>query len=325
MTTSTGRKALARIVSVASEAIAAPSSASASRNPVRIYLASLSARTARVTMQRALEHAARILVPIPPRPPIDEIAWHKLRYQHIEALRTALKDGWSVATTNKVLTAVRQVLIRCRRLGIMSTDDCAKAVDVASVKGSRLLRGRALTNDERDALRAACDESSSIGTRDRAALEMLLMTGLRRSEIASLVFANLDAERKSLRIIGKGNKEREVPLNDKARIVLDRWLELRGVEPGPLFCRISRAGRLLRERALSPQFVYLLSGRLAGAAGVKAFSPHDLRRTFITSLLDRDVDIATVSDLVGHEQIETTKRYDRRGDKRKRVAVDRLS
>lgn len=305
-------------------AIAAPGRLRADQNPVRVYLMSLSAAKARPTMEYALRRAAKILVPEARRPEIEQLPWHELRYQHIEALRTALKDGGSAATANLVLTAVRQVLLRCRRLGLMSPDDYAQAVDVRSVKGVRLPAGRALSNEEKDKLRAACDESTSIGVRDRAALELLFMLGPRRSELASMRLESFDPERTKVRILGKHNKEREVPLNDEARAVLDRWLELRGTEPGPLFCRISRGGHLLRDRTLSPQFVYVLSQRLADVAGVSAFSPHDCRRTFITDLLDADVDIATVSDLAGHNQIQTTKKYDRRGDKRKKAAVDRL-
>src|SRR5574341_586161 len=95
---------------------------------------------------------------------------------------------------------------------------------------------------------------------------------------------------------------------------IERWLELRGRAPGPLFVQPP-------EGRLSPDGVNDLIEPLRRRAGVEPFTPHDLRRSFGTHLLDRGVDLALVKELMGHADIQTTTIYDRRGDDAKRRAV----
>jgi integrase/recombinase XerD len=110
---------------------------------------------------------------------------------------------------------------------------------------------------------------------------------------------------------------------DGAAAALREWLAVRGQEPGPLFVPVSKRGRLLARHLSDKAVTWILQTR-ATAAGVGAFSPHDLGRTFISSLLDASVDLATVADLAGHANISTTARYDRRGEEAKRKAAARL-
>jgi integrase len=101
------------------------------------------------------------------------------------------------------------------------------------------------------------------------------------------------------------------------------WLHVRGAGPGALFLSINKGGRVLGA-GISDAAVYDLVAKRAKAAGVKRFSPHDLRRTFAGDLLDAGADIATVQRIMGHSDSNTTAGYDRRGERSKREAIGRL-
>jgi site-specific recombinase XerD len=96
-----------------------------------------------------------------------------------------------------------------------------------------------------------------------------------------------------------------------------------GRGPGPLFLPLSKAGRLLPRRLTDKAVTWVLSER-AAQAGVEAFSPHDLRRSYISSLLASGVDLAAVAAMAGHSNLTTTAKYDRRGEESKRRASELL-
>ena len=100
-------------------------------------------------------------------------------------------------------------------------------------------------------------------------------------------------------------------------------MAVRGREPGPLFCRISKGGNIA-VCGMTPGAVLLILRKRATQAGVADFSPHDVRRSFISELLDAGADIATVQQLAGHSNVQTTARYDRRGEVGKRKAAELL-
>ena len=104
---------------------------------------------------------------------------------------------------------------------------------------------------------------------------------------------------------------------------LDAWLGHRGTEPGPLFVSVTKGGAVVLRR-MTDQSVLDLVRRLARRAGIARFSPHDLRRTFISDMLDLGVDISTVQQLAGHSQVTTTARYDHRGEHVRRRAAEML-
>ena len=112
---------------------------------------------------------------------------------------------------------------------------------------------------------------------------------------------------------GKGDKERLCYVTNEARDVLDRWLALRGYVPGALFLPV-RKGGAIEQRRLTDQAVLFIVQRRAKRAGIEAFSPHDARRTFISNAIDVSKDLVAVKELVGHANIQTTARYDRRGE-----------
>ena len=152
---------------------------------------------------------------------------------------------------------------------------------------------------------------------------MLYAAGLRRAEAVALNVSDYDRESGELRVAGKGNKERTAYATGGAVEAVTAWLMGRGDAPGPLLCPVDKAGRVAVRR-LTPQAVLMACRKRARAAGVQRFSPHDLRRSFIGDLLDAGVDLATVQQLAGHAQVNTTARYDRRPEAIRRKAAELL-
>lgn len=114
-----------------------------------------------------------------------------------------------------------------------------------------------------------------------------------------------DAGGQALRVRGKGNKERSIPLEGGAAAWLGDWLKVRGNDPGPLFWPVTKGGDL-HPRRLTSQAIYDALAKRARAVGVEHLSPHDLRRSLISDLLDAGADIATVQKLAGHANANTT-------------------
>jgi len=252
--------------------------------------------------------------------------WHDLRFQHTAALRAQLAQDHAAGTVNKMLSALRQVLKRAWRLGLMSREDYARAADVEGVKGETLPAGRSLSGGELDALMTACaEDATAAGARDGAMLALLYSCGLRRAELAALTMADLDAEAGKLTIHGKGNKARLAHVVNGADAALDDWLTVRGLDDGPIFCPIDKGGNLHAGEGITAQAVYnMLDKRTSQAGLTETASPHDFRRTFVGDLLDAGADIATVQHLAGHANVTTTTRYDRRPEAAKRKAASLL-
>ncbi len=151
-------------------------------------------------------------------------------------------------------------------------------------------------------------------------IAVLYQCGLRRAEVVSLQLADYDLETGTIRVTGKGHKQRQVYISDGASRAMADWLSVRGDGPAALFCRINKGGKL-QSGGLSAQAVYNLLHKRARRAGIVDFSPHDLRRSFVSALLDAGADIATVQRLAGHSSVNTTSRYDRRPEETKRKAA----
>ncbi len=296
----------------------------ADRHPALVYLASLSPGS-RKSMRAALEKIAHLVSS--GRASALTLAWQDLRYQHTALIRSALAEAYAPATANKMLSALRGVLKECFRLGYVNAEDYQRARDLPSVRGSSLPKGRALSHGELQRLFEVCAEDSEPrrGARDAALLAVLYGCGLRRSEAVGLDLADYDRKTKELKVRGKGGKERLVYAEGGAADALDAWIKKRTLrEPrGPLFYPIIKSGRIIRRRLSDQAVLYILKKR-AEEIAARNFSPHDLRRTFIGDLLDAGADLATVQKLAGHANVETTARYDRRGERAKKRAASLL-
>ncbi len=163
-----------------------------------------------------------------------------------------------------------------------------------------------------DRLMAAPNQETTVGRRDRAALETLYATGCRASEVVGLRLGDLDMVRGSARCVGKGDKERLVPLGGKARAALEIYLKqdrpvLMAARPG-----IPNVFVTVRARPLSRVGLWKLVKTHALAAGLSAdVSPHTLRHSFATHLLAGGADLRVVQEMLGHVSIATTQIYTR--------------
>jgi integrase/recombinase XerC len=160
-----------------------------------------------------------------------------------------------------------------------------------------------LPKDESKDLLDAPSEDTLAGRRDRALLELLYASGLRVAECCGLDLEDLDRRHGTVRVMGKGSKERVVPVGEIALEALDAYLDRRGGGNGPLF-------RNARGTRLSTRSVHSIVRRRARAAGLaRRVTPHTLRHTFATHLLGEGADLRFIQELLGHSRLSTTQRY----------------
>lgn len=295
----------------------------ATTNAADVYLASLGSAHSRRAMGNALDRIAQMAGAAD----AQSCPWGAMRAHHTAAIRARLTEsGAAAATVNQSLAALRGVLTAAWRLGQMTAEELARATDVKSVKADRAeaATGRAVTYGEAMALANATADGTPAGTRDGAILAIAYACGLRRAELAALDMADYTQSTGRLMVAkGKGNKAREVFVDNGAKVAFDKWLALRGPGAGAIFTPIRRGGHIAAG-AMTPQAIYnVVVGRCA-SANVEGVTPHDFRRTFISELLDAGVDLATAADLAGHSDPATTKRYDRRGSRARQQAASRI-
>ena len=303
--------------------LAIPQSAPLDTNPCAVYLAGLTAM-GRKSMTYKLGTAAKALGYSDP----FATPWADLRFQHVMAVRSQLQEsGLAPATINAILAALKGVARAAFNLGMLSGDDFERIRSVKPVAGTREPAGRMLSNKELNRLMRACKDAGASGYRDAAILALLYGCGLRRSEVAAADLVDLSIDDSgwsgSLCVHGKGNRERRAYLNHETVEYLRGWLRHRGEEPGPLFCPINKGGRIVLRR-ITDQAVYGALQRRAEIAGILGITPHDLRRTFASNLLDSGADISVVQKLMGHANVQTTIGYDRRGESALRQAAGML-
>jgi len=217
----------------------------------------------------------------------------------------AVQSRTSVRSAARRLSSLRRFFQHQVREGHMREDP------TSGVHSPRLGRSlpKTLTEKEVEALLAAPDTCSTLGLRDRAMLEVLYATGLRVTELVGLRLDQVNRRQGVIRVVGKGNKERLVPLGEEAMYWLDRYLRearaelYKGLPDAILFP--SRRGRPQTRQT----FWYAIR-RYAVKAGInKPLSPHILRHAFATHLLNHGADLRVVQMLLGHSDISTTQIY----------------
>ncbi|WP_433329865.1 tyrosine-type recombinase/integrase [Spirillospora sp. CA-294931] len=297
------------------------------RNPYLVYRRALTNPSSRRALISCLDRIAALLTAQAGHGQIpgELLPWHELRFGHTTAIRAlVLEQGWSPAYARKHLAALRKVLDYAWRLELMSAEDYHRAVQLAPIPGSHVAVGRSVANTELAALLRVCAEDPRpTGARDAALIALLYSTGGRCFEVAAVQVEDYDPGDRSLLLTGKGGKQRHVYVQEAAAEFLGRWLAISDCKAGPLLLRIDRWGRIYDQGISAGAIGKRIKARHR-QAGLPRLTPHDFRRTFIGDLLDLGADLATAQALAGHASPATTARYDRRPERTRRAAVDRL-
>lgn len=262
----------------------------------------------RRTQLQALRVVASIILGRPIRR-VENVAWHRMTYEDSARVREAVAKKYAPATANRMIAALRAVFLESWRLGLMDRDTYERAHDVRNIRHEDLGRGRALEDHELEAMYEGTHHfDGARGARNRAVLALLHYGGLRRGEVIRLQRSDLHLDRDELTVHGKGARQRAVFLGE-GLVYLREWIATRGDTPGPLICKVE-------DGSLDPfteSGIYRLVTSLARDAGLAPATPHDLRRTCATRLLELSGDMLLVGQFLGHRKPETTKLYDKRG------------
>jgi integrase/recombinase XerD len=240
--------------------------------------------------------------------------------EEIEAWLARMRaDGRAPSTIARRLAAVRAYLRHLMLMG-MRADNPA-----AAIAGPRRPRTvpRTLSPAEAERLVDAASGSTPRAMRDRALVELLYGAGLRVSEAVGLVKASVDLEGRIVRVLGKGGKERLVPLGRPAAEALRRYMAL----GRPHLDRRHRPDLFLNARggALTRAGAFLVLRKIADRAGLEPgrVHPHLLRHSFATHLLEGGADLRSVQEMLGHADVATTERYTHVSDRHRREAYFR--
>ena len=224
------------------------------------------------------------------------------------------RKGQSRASAARKLSTLRTFMKYLKREGWIESDPASLAV---SPKREQKVPAH-LSVDEMSSLLDMPDTSQPLGRRDRAILELFYASGLRLSELVGLDLDDMNLTARMVRVMGKGSKERLVPFNETAKRTLREWLpdraSLRSAHPKasgsrarapaePLFVN-ARGGRLTGRSVQR-----LVAHYVAGCSTRFGISPHALRHSFATHLLQNGADLRVIQELLGHVQLSTTQRY----------------
>ncbi|KTB60739.1 integrase [Pseudomonas fluorescens] len=297
------------------------------RNPLTLYLTRL-APSSQLTMRYVLQDAADRLGFEDIN--LEDIDWHLLQPEHVIALVAALReDGYAPNTSSLYVNAVRGVMNEAWRLNLISQEHLLRMRTVKAAPGTRLGQGRNLRRSLiREMMEVCAADPRPQGLRDAAVIGILYGSGMRKSESVNLDLAQINVEERSLRVIGKGNKELIKYAPDWAFAKLQAWLAFRReqLKEGEqddsfLFNRIRRGSHITRER-ITKHAIYYIARQRGEQVGVKIM-PHDFRRSFITRVIEEH-DLSIAQKLAHHTNIQTTASYDVRDDNERRRAVDRF-
>ena len=267
-------------------------------NPALMYLATLGSKDSYRCMKSKLNKFARFFG----YKGLVDCDWKSMQPNHVTVFLTA--QSWSSARTyNCYLSALKSVALNAWRNKQIDLDHFQR---IKSLKQRRVFRapsGRAISSEESASLIKSLEANSLRTVRNRAIFYLMLGCGLRRAEVCELRVKQVSFKNRSAKIIGKGNKERTIYFPDAVLDVLKTWFEF----------------RQLNKNEIDAGFVF---GRIDNKLDSR-LTPHDLRRTFATRLISKNVDIVEVQKLMGHASVATTGNYVRKDEENLRKAAEK--
>lgn len=236
----------------------------------------------------------------------ENLKTEDVKLDNLENFAAVLYEfGIASSSQARILCGVRSFFKYLVISGILK-DDPSELLEAPTV-GEHL--PEVLSTEEIDRMEAAIDLSKWEGQRNKAIIELLFSCGLRVSELVNLKFNDVFEREKFLRIVGKGDKERLVPISESALHEIKLWLydrNLMKIKPGEQdYVFLNRRGA-----HLTRTMILIMIKRTAEEAGItKTVSPHTLRHSFATELLKGGADLRAIQEMLGHENIKTTQIY----------------
>lgn len=294
-------------------------------NPALMYLATLGSKDSYRCMKSKLNKFARFFG----YQGLVDCDWKSMQPNHITIFLTAQSWG-SARTYNCYLSAIKSVALNAWRNKQIDLDQYQR---IKSLKQRRIFRapsGRAISPEESSSLIRSLNKNSLRTIRNRAIFFLMLGCGLRRAEVCDLKLKQVSIKNKSAKIIGKGNKERTIYFPTAVLEVLKNWLDARSlnkeeIDAGFVFGRIDNRQRLHLDIPLDPSSITRIVEKLVSETDnlEGRLTPHDLRRTFATRLISKNVDIVEVQKLMGHASVATTGNYVRKDEENLRKAAEK--
>lgn len=286
-------------------------------NPALLYILSLGSKTSRDVTRAKLTQIAEL-----ESSTIEDYSWNDLDPVKVQIMLSKLEDkGLSFSSVNAYLSALKGVAKQAWRNGDMDGDVLSRIKDIPNRRGSRLPAGQAINEGDVEKLFESCrnDNLGVRGLRDAAVLALGFYVGLRRSELGAVKLSDIDPVMGTLNVIGKGNKERQVPVSRAAMTHLNEWVKVRIVKVSDkslkgdyLLGKVhGRSGELLDVNGLTGDAIRKILVRVCATSKVdfnQLPSPHDMRRTAVTNWLQKG-DPRVAQALAGHEHIQTTMGY----------------
>ena len=231
--------------------------------------------------------------------------WKQVSYTDISGFAAQRhRQGRKSRTIARELSSVRSFFQFLIRRGAIAKNP---ALDVSAPKSDKPLP-KTCDPESLEQLLRVTDDGDDLMLRDIAIFELIYSSGLRLAELVGIDLDDIDLQQKQLVVTGKGNKTRHLPVGSKAVSAVQRWLELR-----PQYCReasqkalfLSKPGNRISPRNVQSRLNHLIQRQALG----QKLSPHMLRHSFATHLLESSSDLRTVQELLGHANIATTQIY----------------
>ena len=244
----------------------------------------------------------------------DKCKWSELNHIIIlQYMRFETNNNKAHTTINLTLSALKSIACECWQQRIIDIECYTRIKMIKKLKGTRAIAGRVLKKNEVDKIKSYFkSHNDNKNTRNYAIFALACGAGLRRREIMLLNISDIKGQ--TVLVHGKGNKSRTIYLCNFVSEAVSKWLKILKRKSGALFSSICKNEEISNTR-ISSMGIGVVINQIIDNVKIEHFTPHDLRRTFATTLLEVGADQIAVQRLMGHSSLNTTIIYDRRGEK----------